>query len=70
MSAPASPRRPIEDGYGLHVVAGTRARPPWATFTCPCGHVQRARGQRDVTALASTYIRHYAACPLRLGEAA
>ncbi|MDF4254717.1 hypothetical protein [Streptomyces sp. WMMB303] len=54
--------------YGLDVVGPTRALPvPTATFTCPCGHVERARGVQEVQALTGAGVtRHREVCPLRV----
>lgn len=56
--------------YGLHIVAGTRTAPPRATYTCPCGHVQRAQGETDVMRLIHFHAEHHLACPLRMTETA
>lgn len=52
--------------HGLRVVAGTRTAPPYAVYACPCGHLQRARGESAVTRLVTTYGDHRSACPLRV----
>lgn len=52
--------------YGFHLVFGTRTTPPRATYSCPCGHVQRATGPDQVVALLDDNgSAHQRSCPLR-----